>query len=105
MDDKIYRKAQEWANYCRIFSNARRVLIVWALSEQELSVGELAKEIQATLQNTSQHLRMMKDCSFVEARREGQTVYYKIADHPFFDDCAILMHKPKKSKLITKGEI
>ena len=105
MDDEFYQKAKEWANYCRIFSNAHRVMIVWALSGGELSVGELAKEIQATLQNTSQHLRSMKDCGFVEARREGQTVYYKIADHPFFDDCAILRHKPNKSKLITKGEI
>jgi DNA-binding transcriptional ArsR family regulator len=105
MDNKIFQHAKDWANYCRIFSNARRVLIVWALSEQELSVGVIADEIQSSLQNTSQHLRMMKDCGFVLRRREGQTVYYKIADHPFFDDCAILRHKPNKSKLIPKGEI
>jgi len=90
MEDKIYQQAQIWANYYRIFSNAYRVLIVWALSGRELSVGELAEEIQATLQNTSQHLRSMKDCGFVEARREGQTVFYRIVDHPFFDDCSIL---------------
>jgi DNA-binding transcriptional ArsR family regulator len=92
MNDKIFQQAKDWANYCRIFSNVHRVLVVWALFGRELSVGELAEEIQTTLQNTSQHLRLMKDCGFVEARREGQTVYYKIADHPFFDDCAILRH-------------
>ena len=90
MDKKTIKQAQELADYCRIFSNSHRVLIVWALFERELSVGDLAEEIQATLQNTSQHLRSMKDCGFVKSRREGQTVYYKIADHPFFDDCSIL---------------
>jgi len=90
MDETTFQQAKEWANYCRVFSNAHRILIVWALSEREFSVGELAEEIQTTLQNTSQHLRLMKDCGFVKSRREGQTVYYKITDHPFFDDCAFL---------------
>lgn len=92
MDEKTFQQAQEWANYYQIISNPHRVLIVWALFGRELSVSELAEEIQTTLQNTSQHLRLMKDRGFVEARREGQTVYYKIADHPFFTDCAILRH-------------
>jgi DNA-binding transcriptional ArsR family regulator len=90
MDEKTFQQAKEWADHCRMFSNEHRVLIVWALSGRELSVSELAEEIQATLQNTSQHLRSMKDCGFVEFRREGQTIYYRIADHPFFEDCAIL---------------
>lgn len=92
MDDKVFQHAKKWADCCRIFSNPHRVLIVWALSEHELSVGELAEEIRTTVQNASQHLRSMKDCGFVEARREGQTVYYKIADHSFFQDCAILQY-------------
>ena len=98
MDERFFQQAQELANNCRVFRNVHRVLIVWALSGRELSVGELAEEIQATLQNTSQHLRSMKDCGFVIARREGHTVYYKITDHPFFDDCAILRktHETKK---------
>ena len=100
-----FRSIEEQAEIHRVFSNPSRLLILCSLAEKEMSVGDIAEEIGATLQNTSQHLRSMKDCGFVEARREGQTVYYKIADHPFFDDCAILRHKPNKSKLITKGEI
>ncbi|MBN1668732.1 MAG: winged helix-turn-helix transcriptional regulator [Anaerolineales bacterium] len=95
MDEKTFQQAQEWASFYQTISNPHRVLIVWALFERELSVGELAEEIQATLQNTSQHLRLMKDRGFVEARREGQTIYYKIVDHPFFADCAILRHLRK----------
>ena len=72
MNSKNYQEAQTRANYCRLFSNPYRVLIVWALHRKELSVSELAEEIQATLQNTSQHLRVMKHCGLVEARREGQ---------------------------------
>ena len=105
MDEMVFQQAQEWADYCRIFSNTHRVLIVWALAKGELSVGEIAEEIKATLQNTSQHLRSMKDCGFVKARREGQTIYYKITDHPFFDDCAILRKSQEVNQILSKGEI
>lgn len=99
MDAETYHSAQMRADYCRIFSNVHRVLIAWALVDRELSVSEIAEEIHTTLQNTSQHLRLMKDRGLVEPRREGQTVYYKIADHALFKDCAIFNHQHQTNQL------
>ena len=52
--------------------------MVWLLERGELSVGELAEAIDASLQSTSQHLRLMREHGLVRSRREGQTVYYQI---------------------------
>jgi DNA-binding transcriptional ArsR family regulator len=47
------------AAMCGLFGSAKRVLILWALLDQELSVSEIALTIGASLQSTSQHLRLM----------------------------------------------
>lgn len=73
-------RAQEQANICRVFANATRILILWTLAEHEKSVGEIAEAIDASLQSTSQHLRIMKQRNVVTSRRNGQTIYYRISE-------------------------
>ena len=72
--------AERQAEICKIFSNSTRILILWALSEDELSVGEIANIVNASIQNTSHHLRIMKDKGILNARRQGQTIFYAIHD-------------------------
>ena len=74
MSENFRTIIEEQAEIHHIFSNPSRLLILWELEAQEMSVGEIAEKIGATLQNTSQHLRLMKDRGILEARREGQTV-------------------------------
>jgi len=62
-------------------------LILRSLEQQERSVGEIAEQIGATLQNTSQHLRLMKDKSVLEARRDGQTIFYQISASEIGENC------------------
>ena len=42
-------EAQDQADFCGIFGNNRRVRIVWALGNSELTVGEIAEEIEKSL--------------------------------------------------------
>ena len=42
MDCDVLELAKDQANICRIFGNARRVLILWALVDGEMSVGDIA---------------------------------------------------------------
>jgi DNA-binding transcriptional ArsR family regulator len=72
------RKAAECAEIHRLLANPRRLMIVWLLEQKERSVGELAEAIGASLQSTSQHLRLMREHGLVGSRREGQTIYYAI---------------------------
>ena len=66
--------------------------ILWVLAaEKEKSVGEIASAVDSSLQNTSQHLRLMKDKGIVASRREGQTVYYRIERDDLVDGCRLLL--------------
>jgi DNA-binding transcriptional ArsR family regulator len=73
--------AEERADIYRIFSNAKRLHIFWLLLEKkEWSVNDLAEAIDTSIQNTSQHLRLMKAKSILTTRRNGKEIYYRIAD-------------------------
>ena len=72
--------AEQQAEICKIFSNPTRVLILWILSEDELSVGEIADAVSTSIQNTSHHLRIMKDRGILNTRRQGQSIFYAIHD-------------------------
>jgi ArsR family transcriptional regulator len=80
MPSEMYRFAERQAEICKTFSNPTRILIIWALSKNELSVGEIAQAVNATTQNTSHHLRILKDKGILFPRRQGQTIFYAIQD-------------------------
>lgn len=79
-DDEMRTLAEEQAEICRVFANPTRILILWALLDQERTVTDIAEVVEASLQNTSQHLRVMKQCDVVSARRDAQMIYYRISD-------------------------
>jgi len=83
--------AEKQADIFSIFSNAKRVLIFWALDGREMSVNEIARVIDSSLQNTSQHLRLMKGKGILTSRREGHTVYYRIADNEIGKYCLLIL--------------
>jgi DNA-binding transcriptional ArsR family regulator len=72
-------KAEQTAEIHRVLANPRRLKILRALGREEMSVGELADLIGASLPCTSQHLRLMREHGMVCTRREGQTIYYHIS--------------------------
>jgi ArsR family transcriptional regulator len=82
--------AQEQAEFCGILGNAHRIQIVWALGDRELTVSEIAKEIATSMQNTSQHLRLMKNKGVLQSRRDGREIYYRIADTKFSRTCPVV---------------
>jgi DNA-binding transcriptional ArsR family regulator len=89
--------AEKLADIFSVFSNAKRVLIFWSLDGTEKSVNEIARSIDSSIQNTSQHLRLMKGKSILDTRRNGQTIYYRIADSDIADYCRLLHQEMFKS--------
>jgi DNA-binding transcriptional ArsR family regulator len=87
----IERLVEEQAKFCSVFSNARRIQILWALGDRELSVGAIAEAVGSSLQNVSQHLSRMKDYNIVSSRREGQTIYYRIERETLIARCLSLL--------------
>jgi DNA-binding transcriptional ArsR family regulator len=94
MDPKVLELAESQAILCRAFGNPRRLLILWILSKQELSVNEIAARAGSSLQNVSQHLNLLKRTGIVTTRRDGQTIYYQIADLECLKNCPALLRAP-----------
>lgn len=61
-----------------LLSNRSRLMILCLLSEGEKSVGELAEAIGARDTAISQHLAVLRRERIVKARRDGQTMFYRV---------------------------
>ena len=69
------------AKYFRGLGDPIRLQILELLRrEGELSVGELVDRLGLSQPKVSNHLACLRWCGFVEARRDGRTVYNRIAD-------------------------
>jgi len=69
------------AKYFRGLGDPIRLRILELLrSEGELSVGELVARLELPQPKVSNHLACLRWCGFIEARREGRSVYNRIAD-------------------------
>lgn len=73
------------ANLFRVLGHPARVLILELLREGERSVGALQAELELDSGGTSQHLAALRRIGLVESRREGTSVYYRVADERVFD--------------------
>jgi DNA-binding transcriptional ArsR family regulator len=90
MDDQMLELARQQAEICKVFGNVNRIMILWVLGNQEMSVGDIAEAIDTSLQNASQHLRLMKDRGLLTCRRKGHTIYYRNAGNELMEGCRIL---------------
>lgn len=77
---KLEAKAGEAARVLHLMANERRLLILCELAGAEASVGPLAAKVGLSQSALSQHLAKLREEDLVAARREGQTVFYRIAD-------------------------
>lgn len=69
------------AKYFRGLGEPTRLRILELLhSEGELSVGALVQRLAMPQPKVSNHLACLRWCGFIETRREGRTVYNRIAD-------------------------
>ena len=69
------------AKYFRGLGDPIRLRILELLrNEGELSVGELVRRLELPQPQVSNHLACLRWCGFTDARREGRTIYNRIAD-------------------------
>ncbi|WP_159948799.1 metalloregulator ArsR/SmtB family transcription factor [Rhizobium sp. 18065] len=63
-------------------SNRYRLLILCRLADGEHSVGQLAEFLGIRDSTVSQHLALLRRDRIIAARRDGQTVWYRIESDP-----------------------
>jgi DNA-binding transcriptional ArsR family regulator len=69
------------AKYFRGLGDPSRLRILELLRDEgELSVGQLVDRLMLPQPKVSNHLACLRWCGFIDARRQGRTVYNRIAD-------------------------
>ncbi len=70
----------QFAKIAHAFSSPKRLEIIDILAQGERDVESLARQVDMTIANTSRHLQILKSVRFVDSRREGVKIYYRLAD-------------------------
>ncbi len=68
------------AEMCKVFTHPIRLQTLDILREQEMSVSDLADRLGVAIGNLSQHLNMMKQRRVLVSRKDGNNVYYRLAN-------------------------
>lgn len=66
------------AHVCRGLADPKRLLIIDALRDGEMTVTELVDSLEIPQANVSQHLAVLRDKGLVASRRDGQWAYYSL---------------------------
>ncbi len=78
------------ANICAALADPKRILILYALSEKNANVSELAKMIKTSQPTTSRHLKILRERGMVIPERHGASVVYQLTDQRFIEALDIL---------------
>ena len=81
---------QRSAAVARALGDPKRLCVLESLASGEASVGELAIRVACQVPNMSQHLSVLRSAGLVIARRDGSTVYYRLADPRVIEACQLL---------------
>lgn len=92
------------AEVCKTLANPKRLEIIYALKDGELSVGELVRRLGIPKANVSQHLAILRQRGVVIARREGVNIYYRIANPKIIQACG-LMREVLMQQLAEGGRV
>jgi rhodanese-related sulfurtransferase len=69
----------ELARAAKALASGRRLELVDVLANGERTVEALAGEVGLSVANTSQHLQILRQAGLVTTRREGTSIYYRLA--------------------------
>lgn len=72
----------EIAELARTLGHAHRVALLCHISEEESPVERLAELSGLSLANASQHLQNLKRAGFVDSRRDGKRILYRLGSGP-----------------------
>ena len=86
-DEKRAFKNQLYEQFARIgkaLASPHRLELLDVLAQCERTVEALAQETDMSVANASQHLQVLRAAHLVEVRRDGVSIYYRLADEGVF---------------------
>lgn len=77
--DRLEAQAEQAARLLSALGNAKRLMALCRLMDTEVAVRPLADAVGLSQSALSQHLARLRDLGLVATRRDGQTIYYRLA--------------------------
>ena len=78
--EDMMRNARDASDFLKALSHENRLMLLCLLSEQERSVSELEAILSLRQATVSQQLARLRYDNLVATRRDGKTIYYRIAN-------------------------
>ena len=78
------------ASQFAVLSAPMRLHVISSLCHGEKNVGQLLVDVPTTQPNLSQHLATLYSAGFVRKRRQGNQIYYAIADERIVRICQLM---------------
>jgi len=75
------------SEFCRAIANPKRLMIVNRIGDARITVSELARHLDLSVSNISQHLKILKNYDIVKSDKIGHKVYYSISDKRIVEIC------------------
>lgn len=91
---------EEVARRFRLLGEPVRLRLLQQLEFGARTVNQLADEMQGNQANISRHLTAMFEAGLLDRRREGNSVYYSIADPVVFKLCALVCDSAREQMRI-----
>ncbi len=92
------------AEISKTLAHPLRIALLHTLKDGEKTVNELVEILNASQSNISQHLALMRQRQMVKTRKNGSSVYYRVANPKISQACDI-MREVLLEQLSQKHEI
>lgn len=97
------------AELCKTLADPKRLKVLYLLGDSEKSVSGLAKQMNLRQANLSQHLAVLRQRGVVESRKDGTTVFYRIAFPKMVKACniirSVLLEQVEQKQKIVKRQV
>ena len=78
------------AAVAKALADPKRLCVLQSLAAGELSVHELSARVGCQVPNMSQHLAVLRNSGLVLTRRDGNAIFYRLADERVLEACRLL---------------
>ncbi len=78
------------ADRFKALAEPNRLLLLQAMQEGELAVGDLVARTGISLANASKQLQQLHAAGFIQRRKDGLFVYYRLSDHDVMTLCDLM---------------
>lgn len=75
----LAEKSDTAAGLLAAMANPSRLMILCHLLNEELTVSQIAERVKLNQSPLSQHLARLRALGLVKTRRDGQSIYYRLA--------------------------